>query len=153
MRFTSLPQAAPFPSLSDFRASFVLQLRENGSKIPQQQSWGLRMLRAAAGEFGAEMQAGRRRMAWTPGDEGCTDAGGSPRLVGRRGPGAGGRWQGRSLRERLCSRASRESAKASGFQHFSSTSLLLCTGAGPRWSTAGWSGSPRKAGDGHAFSP
>lgn len=72
---------------------------------------------------------------------------GIPVAGGEQGAGAGGRRRGRAPRERLCSRASRERARASGLQRFSSTSLLLCAGAEPRWSTAGWSGSLRKAGD------
>lgn len=85
-----------------------------------------------------------RRTLWTPA---AVPMPGIPAAGGAQGAGAGGRRQGRAPRERLCSRASRERARASGLQRFSSTSLLLCAGAEPRWSTAGWSGSLRKAGD------
>lgn len=102
------------------------------------------MLGAVVEGFGTGMQGGMRRALRTPR---AVPMPGIPAAGGAQGAGAGGRRQGRAPRERLCSRASRERARASGLQHFSSTSLLLCAGAEPRWSTAGWSGSLRKAGD------
>lgn len=94
--------------------------------------------------LGTGMQCGMGRTVRTPT---AVPMPGIPAAGGAQGAGAGGRRQGRAPRERLCSRASRERARASGLQRFSSTSLLLCAGAEPRWSTAGWSGSLRKAGD------
>lgn len=102
------------------------------------------MLGAAMEGLGTGMQGGMGRTVWTPT---AVPMPGIPAAGGAQGAGAGGRRQGRAPRERLCSWASRERARASGLQRFSSTSLLLCAGAEPRWSTAGWSGSLRKAGD------